>query len=323
MDIVGEKILVIGGAGFIGSHVVELLLREDAREVVVLDNFYRGCRENLKAVENDKRLKLVQGDMLSEKNLYGYIEGCTAVFHLAAAWLLECLEKPRYAVENNIMGTFGVMDACQKSGVKKLIFSSSASVYGDAVENPMDEDHPYNNRTLYGATKIAGEHLLRAYNEMFGLDYVGLRYMNVYGPRQDYRGAYTSVIMKILDRLDKKLPPIIYGDGSQSYDFVYVEDVARANVNALKADATDTFFNVGTGKETTLRDLVNVLIQLMGVDMPIQFEPSGQTFVTRRIGATKLAEDQLRFRAQVDLEAGLKQLIKWRAFDKEKLAGVA
>lgn len=323
MNIGGEKILVIGGAGFIGSHVVELLLREDAKEVVVLDNFYRGCLENLKEVENDERLKFVQGDLLNEKNLYGCIEGCTAVFHLAAAWLLECLEKPRYAVENNIIGTFGVMDACHKSGVEKLVFSSSASVYGDAVENPMSEDHPYNNRTLYGATKIAGEHLLRAYNEMFGLDFVGLRYMNVYGPRQDYKGAYTSVIMKILDRLDEGLSPIIYGDGSQSYDFVYVEDVARANINALKADVTDAFFNVGTGQGTTLQDLANVLIRLTGVDIPIQFEQSGQTFVTQRIGATKRAEDQLRFRAQVDLEAGLQRLIKWRASDKEKLAGGA
>ena len=182
----------------------------------------------------------------------------------------------------------------------------------------MDEEHPYNNRTLYGATKIAGEQLFRAFNEMYGLDYVGLRYMNVYGPRQDYRGAYTSVIMKILDRLDGGLHPLVYGDGSQTYDFVFVEDIARANILALKADATDAFFNVGTGLGVSLRELAETLLQLTGSDASIQYEPAGQSFVTRRIGATERARKELGFEARVGLEDGLKRLIAWRAQDMEK-----
>lgn len=319
MDISGKNIAVIGGAGFIGSHIVELLLEEEVARVVVLDNLYRGRREHLEEAASDPRMNFVEADILDSEQLTRHLDGCDGVIHLAAAWLLECLERPRFAVENNIMGTFNVMEACHRASVGKVVFSSSASVYGDAIETPMTEEHPYNNRTLYGATKIAGEHLFRAFNEMYDLDYVGLRYMNVYGPRQDYRGVYTSVIMKILDRLDEGKPPIVYGDGSQTYDFVYVGDVARANILALASSVTDRFFNVGTGVGTSLKKMAEFLLHLTGVDLPIQYEPAGQTFVTRRVAAVDQACKELGFVAQVPLEEGLAELIRWRKSDIVRL----
>ncbi|MEX0600012.1 MAG: NAD-dependent epimerase/dehydratase family protein, partial [Rhodothermales bacterium] len=242
-------------------------------------------------------------------------EGCDYAFHLAALWLLQCHEYPRAAFTVNVEGTFNVLEACRDAGIKKLVYSSSASVYGDALETPMTEDHPYNNRTFYGATKIAGEHMCRAFNERYGLDYVGLRYMNVYGPRQDYKGAYVSVIMKILDRIDAGLPPIVYGDGSQAYDFIYVEEVARANLLALQSDATDECFNVGCGRSTSIKALCELLLELTGSTLPIQYEPAGQTFVTRRVGSTEKAERLLDFNSEVELADGLQRLIRWRRAD--------
>jgi len=204
----------------------------------------------------------------------------------------------------------------RKNKIKKLVFSSSASVYGNAVEIPMTEEHPFNNRTFYGATKIAGEQMCRAFYERYRLNYVGLRYMNVYGPRQDYKGAYVAVIMKILDRIDQNLPPIIYGDGSQSYDFIYVEDVARANICALKGNTIDSFYNVGSGVKTTIKEICELLLELTGSNLKIQYEPEGQTFVTHRIGSTGKAEKELGFKALTPLREGLKKLIAWR--DKHK-----
>ncbi len=251
----GTKVVVIGGAGFIGSHVVEELLEENIDEVVVYDNFTRGTQENLHIALRDKRVKLVEGDVTYIDVLGDALRGASYVFHLAALWLLHCYEYPRAAFLVNIEGTFNVLEACVRQQVKRLIYSSSASVYGDAVTIPMSEDHPFNNRTFYGATKVAGEQMCRAFYERYGLSYVGLRYMNVYGPRQDYRGAYTSVIMKILDRIDAGQPPIVYGDGSQTYDFIDVIDAARANVCAVKADVTDDVYNVGSGVGTTIREI--------------------------------------------------------------------
>jgi len=199
-----------------------------------------------------------------------------------------------------------------KNGVKKLIYSSSASVYGDALDIPMTEEHPYNNRTFYGATKISGEHMCRAFNERYGLDYVGLRYMNVYGPRQDYKGTYTSVIMKVLDRIDQGSNPIVYGDGSQSYDFIHVADVAKANVCALKSDATDDFYNVGMGTRTSIKELVELILDVTQCGLEIQYEPAGLTFVTHRIGSTEKAEKGIDFTATTNLREGLIKLIQWR-----------
>ena len=261
MDLTGARILVIGGAGFVGSHIVDQLIFEPVGEIVVLDNFIRGTHANLESALGDDRVTLVEGTVLDLDLLAELMTGTDYVFHLAALWLFECVHEPRAAIEVNAVGTFNVIEAAQKGGVKKVVYSSSASVYGDAVVTPMTEEHPFNNRTMYGATKIAGEQFFRAFYEQHGLDYVGLRYMNIYGPRMDYKGTYVSVIMKVLDRIDAGEPPLIMGDGSQAYDFVHVVDVARANVLALKSDATDMFFNVGTGIKTTISELVESLLR--------------------------------------------------------------
>jgi UDP-glucose 4-epimerase len=211
-----------------------------------------------------------------------------------------------------VEGTFNVIEACVRNNVKKLVYSSSASVYGDAVEIPMSEDHPFHNKTFYGATKLAGEQMCRAFHSRYGLQYVGLRYMNVYGARQDYKGAYIAVIMKILDRIDQGFPPVVYGDGSQSYDFIYVSDVAKANLCALKSPATDRFYNVGSGVQTSIRELAEMILEITGCGLAIQYEPAGQTFVTNRIGSTQNAEADLGFTYEIGLREGIRRLVEWR-----------
>lgn len=322
MDIRGKKILVIGGAGLIGSHVVEELLGEDVGEVVVYDNFCRGTRENLADALEDPRALIfdIGGDILQTDILSSAMKGCDGVVHLAALWLLQCYEYPRAAFDVNIRGTFNVLEACRDNAVQRLVYSSSASVYGDAVDIPMTEEHPFNNRTFYGATKIAGEAMCRAFNDRYGLPYVGLRYMNVYGARQDYKGTYIAVIMKILDRIDQGLPPIVYGDGSQSYDFIYVSDVARANVCALKSDASDRFYNIGSGIKTSIKEVCELLLELTGSDLQIHYEPAGKTFVTNRIGSTEKAEHDLGFRSSIELREGLMKLIEWRNTHKQLIS---
>lgn len=318
-DLKGAKILVIGGAGLIGSHVVDELLTEDVESVVIYDNFTRGSYDNIENALKDPRAKVFElgGDILHVDILNEAMKDMDYVVHLAALWLLHCHEYPRSAFHVNIEGTFNVLEACVKHNIKKLVYSSSASVYGDAVEIPMTESHPYNNKTFYGAGKIAGEHMCRAYYHRYGLSHVGLRYMNVYGPRQDYKGTYIAVIMKILDRLDKGLPPIVFGDGSQSYDFIYVSDVAKANVCALQSTAADRFYNVGSGIQTSIKRLAELILQITGSDLEIQYEPAGQTFVTNRIGDTRLAQKELGFKYQVELKEGLKKLINWRNNHKQ------
>src|SRR4051812_42707521 len=252
----GSRIVVVGGAGFIGSHVVDQLLREPVAEIVVLDNFVRGTRGNIEEAARDSRVRVVDGTVADRDLLHSLFDGADFAFHLAALWLYECVHHPRDAIDINVVGTWNVIEAALATGVKKIVYSSSASVYGDALFTPMTEDHPFNNRTLYGATKIAGEQFFRAIYEQHKLDYVGLRYMNIYGPRMDYKGTYVSVIMKVLDRIDQGLPPLIFGDGSQAYDFIHVQDIARANILALKSPATDAFFNIGMGVKTTINELV-------------------------------------------------------------------
>ena len=321
-DIRGKNILVIGGAGFIGSHVVDELLKEDVNKVIVYDNFARGARGNLDEALLDPRVSVyeVGGDILHTDILASAVGQADYVIHLAALWLLQCYEYPRSAFDVNIRGTFNVLEACQQKGIERLVYSSSASVYGDAVAIPMTEDHPFNNRTFYGATKIAGEAMCRAFNDRYGLPYVGLRYMNVYGARQDYKGTYIAVIMKILDRLDQGLSPILYGDGSQAYDFIYVSDCARANVCALKSDASDAFYNVGSGTRTSLKELCELILEVTGSSLPIQYEPAGKTFVTNRIGSTQKAEREIGFRSTIGLEEGLARLIEWRDSHKALVA---
>lgn len=314
-DLKDAKILVIGGGGFIGSHIVDQLLDEPVKEIIVLDNFIRGRKENLKIALTDKRVKIVEGSITDLVLLEKLMKGTDYVFHLAALWLFECVHEPRKALDINVIGTFNVIEAAQKASIKKIIYSSSASVYGDALTIPMTEEHPFNNRTMYGATKIAGEQFYRAVYEQHKLNYAGLRYMNVYGPRMDYKGTYVSVIMKVLDRLKEGRPPIIFGDGSQAYDFIYVEDVARANILALKSDVTDEFFNVGKGVKTTINELVNILLEITGSRLKPEYKPQEQMFVTNRLGSTDKAKEKIGFVAQTELKKGLEAVVLWRNAD--------
>ena len=325
MDIVGKKLVVIGGAGLIGSHTIDQLLNEDVREIIIYDNFCRGTVENLAVALKDPRVKIfeVGGDICQSDILAAALKGAEGVFHFAALWLLQCHEFPRSAFDVNIRGTFNVVEACVQQGVKRLVYSSSASVYGDAVEEPMTEDHPLNNANFYGATKVAGEQMCRAFHHRYGLNYAGLRYMNVYGPRQDYRGAYIAVIMKILDAIDDGKPPIIYGDGSQAYDFVYVGDCARANILTMKAEGVDRFYNVGTGIRTSIKELVEMVMELTQFRQAPRYEPAGLTFVKNRIGSPKRAKAELGFTAKVELNDGLQKLISWRADQKRRVAAAA
>lgn len=323
MDLRGTKLVLIGGAGLIGSHTADALLGEDVRELLVYDNFVRGRAENLASALRDPRVRVFDlgGDILQTDILEAALEGADGVFHFAALWLLQCHEFPRSAFDVNVRGTFNVMEACVRKRVRRLVYSSSASVYGDAVEEPMTEDHPFNNRNFYGATKIAGEAMLRAFHHRYGLDYVGLRYMNVYGPRQDYHGAYIAVIMKMLDAIDRGECPTILGDGSEAFDFVAVEDCARANVCAMKADALDRFYNVGTGTRTSLRQLAELIVDLTGCRQPIRYAPRSQsTLVRNRIGSPVRARAELGFTARIALRDGLERLIEWRASHKAEVA---
>ena len=315
MDIRGKKFVVIGGAGLIGSHTVDLLTGQDVGQIVIYDNFMRGTPENIADALSDPRVKVydVGGDICQSDILNAALNGVDGVFHFAALWLLQCHEFPRAAFDVNIRGTFNVLEACVQQGVKRLVYSSSASVYGDAVEEPMTEDHPFNNKNFYGATKIAGEAMARAFHHRYGLNVVGLRYMNVYGPRQDYRGAYIAVIMKMLDAIDRGEGPTILGDGSEAFDFVAVKDCGRANLCAMRADAVDSFYNVGTGKRTSLKELAEMLLRLTGSNQPIQYAPRSQaTLVRNRIGSPKRAAAEIGFVAEMPLEQGLRELIGWR-----------
>lgn len=319
MKLQGKRFLVIGGAGFIGSHTVDQLLKHDVKEIIIYDDFSRGSRLNLQQALLDPRVRVFDlgGDILKPDILAKAVTGCDGVFHFAAMWLLHCHDFPHSAFQTNIAGTFNVLDACVKSGVKKLVFSSSASVYGDALSEPMDESHPLNNKTFYGATKIAGEAMLTAYHHRYDLNFVGLRYMNVYGVRQDYKGAYISVIMRMLDAIDAHKPLTIYGDGTEAFDFVNVEDCASANICAMQSKINNTLLNVGTGSKTTLNDLALMLLDLTKSNLPIVYSPNeNKTLVKSRIGSITKAQNDIDFTAKVNLKNGLERLIDWRRSQK-------
>ena len=319
MNLDGKHILVIGGAGFIGSHVVAELLAKPVASVVVFDNFSRGTIDNLADSLADPRCSVFPdgGDIRDLDLLARAMDGKDAVVHLAAMWLLHCMEYPRTAFTVNIEGTFNVLEAAVAAKIQRLVFSSSASVYGDAVEMPMSEDHPFNNRNFYGATKISGEAMCRAYYDRYGLPFVGLRYMNVYGPKQHQTGAYTGVIPTMLNKIDAGERPTVNGDGSQAYDFVFVKDTARANVLALEADTVDRFYNVGTGKQTTIAELWRCIKHLTGTALDVDYKPyapgDARQLVRNRIGSTARARDEIGFESGYDLEQGLRELIEWRA----------
>lgn len=321
MDIRGKRLVVIGGAGLIGSHTVDKLVQEDVGEIIVYDNFVRGTEENLAQALRDPRVKIfeVGGDICQTDILNAALKGADGVFHFAALWLLQCYDFPRAAFDVNVQGVFNILEACVEQKVQRLVYSSSASVYGDAIEEPMTEAHPFNNTNFYGATKIAGEAMARAFYHRFQLPFVGLRYMNVYGPRQDYQGAYIAVIMKMLDALDRGEAPKVYGDGSQAYDFVYVEDCAAANICAMKADTVDSFYNVGTGSRTSIKELAELILKLTNSDLQLQYEPGGLTFVKNRIGCPKKAAAEIGFAAKIDLADGLRRLVEWRDSHKAEV----
>ncbi|MEA5087586.1 NAD-dependent epimerase/dehydratase family protein [Solidesulfovibrio sp.] len=324
MNLTGKTFLVVGGAGFIGSHLVDLLAKEEVKEVRVFDNFTRGSEENLAKALQDPRITVfpLGGELMHRDILDAAMQGVDGVFHFAALWLRHCYDYPRSAFEVNIGGTFNVLESMIKNGVRRLVYSSSASVYGDAVQEPMTEEHPFNNDNFYGATKIAGEamchslyHRYKNTDKVF--DYAGLRYMNVYGPRQDYMGQYIAVIMKILDNLDAGRAPVVYGDGSQSYDFVYVGDCARANLLAMQADTTDAFYNVGTGIKTSIKELAERILEITGSSLKVEYREGGQTFVKNRVGCPEKAAREIGFTARTGLDEGLRQLIAWRNAHKE------
>jgi len=321
MDLEGKSILVIGGAGFIGSHVVEELLKTKVSKVTIYDNFARGKLSNIAEQLKDPRCEIFPdgGDIRDVDVLAAAMSKADAVIHLAAMWLLHSKEYPRTAFEVNVQGTYNVLEACVNSKIERLVYSSSASVYGDAVELPMTESHPFNNRNFYGATKIAGEAMARAFYDRYGLNYVGLRYMNVYGPYQDQTAAYTGVIPIMLNKIDEGETPVINGDGSQAYDFISARDVARCNVSALESDVTDEFFNVGTGVQTSIKELCNLILKLKNSDLKVEYKPYTEEDIRRlvqnRIGSTEKATELLGFRYKDDLEFGLKELINWRAHE--------
>lgn len=312
--LVDARCLVTGGAGFIGSTIIDQLLNAGAAEVIVLDNFVRGSWSNLVSAQESGRVKVVSGDICDARLVDGLMSGTDFVFHKAALRITRCAEAPREAVGVLINGTLNVLESAVHHKVKKVIAASSASVYGDPSYLPMDENHPFNNRTLYGAGKIACEQMLRAYYTMYGLPYVAFRYFNVYGPRMDIVGVYTEVLIRWLDAIEANRPPLIFGDGTQSMDFVYVEDVARANILAAQSDVTDEVFNVGTGKQTTLRELCDLLLRLTNSRvLPEYREGRKVANVQARRAATEKAAKLLGFQTTVSLREGLEEFIRWRA----------
>jgi UDP-glucose 4-epimerase len=309
----GARALVTGGAGLIGSHLADLLASAGASEIVVLDNLSRGRLDNLATARASGRVTLVDGDIRDRGLLARALDGVDVLFHLAAIRITQCAEEPRLALEVLVDGTFNVLEAAVAAGVKKVVAASSASIYGMAERFPTSEDHhPYNNRTLYGAAKAFNEGLLASLSDMYGLNYVALRYFNVFGPRMDTHGAYTEVLIRWMDRIDRGLSPVIYGDGKQTMDFVYVEDVARANALAATSGATNEVFNVASGVETSLDELAQALLTAMGASLAVEYGPERKVnAVSRRLADPGRARARLGFETRVDLDEGLRRLIVW------------
>ncbi len=320
----GKKILVTGGAGTIGSNLVDLLAEGGAREIVVLDNFVRGRMANLAGALRSGVVEVVEGDIRDAAAVRKATDGADLVFHLAAIRITQCAEEPRLANEVMVDGTFNVLEAAVEAGVGKVVASSSASVYGMAEEFPTTErHHAYNNDTFYGAAKAFNEGMLRSFHAMYGLDYVALRYFNVYGPRMDIHGLYTEVLIRWMERIESGEPPLILGDGSQTMDFVDVRDIARANVLAAESDLTDEVFNVASGTETSLKELAQGLLDAMGAEglEPEHGPARAVNGVVRRLADTTRAAERLGFTARIDLRTGLRDLVDW--WRAERAAGEA
>jgi UDP-glucose 4-epimerase len=313
-ELAGSRVLITGGAGFVGSHIADALVDEGVDEIVVIDNLVRGDRNHLASAASRGKVTFVEGSICDRDLIQRLMAGVDYVYHEAALRITQCAEAPREAHAVMYDGAYTVYEAAVQAGVKKIVTASSASVYGEASYLPMDERHPFNNRTLYGAAKIANEYLLRSFNEMYGIPYVALRYFNVYGPRMDIYGVYTEVMIRWMDRIDQGLPPLIFGDGQQSMDFVYVRDVARANIAALQSDASDEAFNVASGTQTTLNELAVLLCDVMGHPElePEYREERKVNPVRTRLGGTERARERLGFTTTVSLREGLEALVAWR-----------
>jgi UDP-glucose 4-epimerase len=314
MQIEGSRILVTGGAGLIGSTTIDLLLRNHSPErIVILDNLVRGSMSNLERALSDPRVTFLRGDICEAETVHRATSGMDAVMHFAALRITACAAEPRAAMQTMCDGSFNVVEAASKAGVQKVIAASSASIYGMADSFPTREDHhPYNNQTWYGASKVMLEGLLRSYHAMTGLPYVALRYFNVYGPRMDLHGKYTEVLIRWMDRISAAQPPLILGDGNQTMDFIYIDDIARANVLALASDCSDDVFNVASGTETSLNDLAAALSRVMKSDLAPEYGPErGVNAVTRRLADIGKAQNLLGFKSNVTLEDGLSRLVDW------------
>jgi UDP-glucose 4-epimerase len=314
MKIEGNRFLITGGAGLMGSHIVERLLAKDASEIILLDNFVRGSMHNIETALKDKRVRLVKGDIRDLDLLRELLTGIDGAFHMAALRITACADNPQEAMEVMLVGTHNVLQAVVEKKVGKLVYASSASVYGLADVFPTNETHhAFNNRTLYGTAKIAGEGMARSFADMYGLNYIALRYFNVYGPRMDIHGRYTEVLVRWLDRIGAGEPPLIFGDGSQTMDLVYIDDVTDANIIAMESDVKDEVFNVASGTETSLLELLQAVLKVTGSTLKPEFLPARAVNpVPRRLADTKKAENLLGFKAKVNVEEGLRSLIAWR-----------
>ena len=299
----GKSYLVTGGSGFIGSHVVDRLVRGGAANVRVFDKVVR--RENLTDASAAGSVELVEGDVTDTDAVRRATDGVDGVFHMAVLPLGATVEQPRLGLDVNVVGTFNVFEAAQQAGVGKVVFSSASSVYGDTDET-MDENHPLGARTMYGASKIAGEYFLRSFNDQYGLPYITLRYMNVYGPRQE-----GGLVMAVARRVLSGQSPSITGDGSQSFDFVHVADVADANIAAMVSQVSAQELNVGSGAEASAREIAERLIELIGADVDVTYQPDVRVLMKRRVGSNQKARDLLGWEASIPLEEGLRDTVDW------------
>lgn len=313
-QLAGTTSLVTGGAGFVGSHIVDQLIAAGCARVVVVDNMVRGRMANLEPALRSGRVELVRGDIRDAGLMRGLVAGCDTVFHQAALRITHCAAEPDEAMAVMVDASYRLFKLCVEENVRKLVYASSASTYGMAESFPTTESHhPFDNRTLYGAAKSFGEGVLRSFNDMYGLDYLALRYFNVYGPRMDLHGRYTEVMVRWMERIAAGAPPIIFGDGLQTLDMVHVTDVARANVLAARATASDLAINVASESETSLLDLAHALARVMGRPdlVPVHQAARAVNPVPRRLGSARRARELLGFTAQVPPEAGLRELVAW------------
>ncbi|OPY02803.1 MAG: UDP-glucose 4-epimerase [Syntrophorhabdus sp. PtaB.Bin047] len=311
--ITGSTIFMTGGAGFVGSYLVEELLPHNPERIIIVDNLFRGSLKNMESFIDDPRVEFIAGDIRDSALMETSMERSDYCFHLAALRINACAADPVHGFEVMADATFRLIDLARKRSIKKFIYSSSASVYGLAQNFPTPEtDNPYDNRTFYGGAKLFGEQVLRSYAFMYGLRYVALRYFNVYGPRMDTDGKYTEVMIKWLDCVRSGTAPLIYGDGSTTMDFVYVRDIARANVRALLADVTDEVFNIGCSRETSLKELLDLLLKVNNSTLvPEHRAENTVNPVSRRLADISRARDLLGFEPQVSLEDGLRELSRW------------